>query len=486
MAPPNPLHVLVIEDDPDTRSNLCDILELDGYRAETAGTVAETLRRDNWADLDAILLDYRLPDGNAETLLPRLRELAPRAGVIISTGVGGLGAAILAVRQGAADYIVKPIDPDALRASLTRIAERQKLAHAKERSEAAFRSLVEAAPCMIVIMREDLTILYFSPFAEELTGYSAREVLGKDFFSVFIPDLETRESISEKKRMLLHGTPTRGFECPICCKDGFRRWIVWNAQLLQNYEDEPAILGVGQDITSLKQAQEQALQSERLAAIGQMMAGLAHESGNALARSQACLEMLSFAVENQPKALSLIGRIQAAQDHLKQLYDEVRNYAAPVRLQVEPWNLPLVWWQAWQNLALVRQGKAVTLEENTEGLDLRILIDPFRLEQVFRNILENAIAACPEPIEIKIVCSPTEMHGEPAVRIACRDNGPGLNAEQRERIFEPFFTTKTKGTGLGMAIVKRIVEAHGGEIFVGSGTDPGAEIVLVLPTRKPG
>jgi len=93
--------------------------------------------------------------------------------------------------------------------------------------------------------------------------------------------------------------------------------------------NEPTILAVGQDITSLKHAQEQTLQSERLAAIGQMMAGLAHKSGNALARSQACLEMLAFAVEDQPKAVSLIARVQSAQDHLKQLYDEVRNYAAP-------------------------------------------------------------------------------------------------------------------------------------------------------------
>jgi signal transduction histidine kinase len=62
-----------------------------------------------------------------------------------------------------------------------------------------------------------------------------------------------------------------------------------------------------------------------------------------------------------------------------------------------------------------------------------------------------------------------------------RDNGPGLNAEQRQRIFDPFFTTKTKGTGLGMAIAKRIVEAHGGEIAVGEGTARGAEILITLP-----
>jgi two-component system sensor kinase FixL len=485
MAMLPPLHILVVEDDADTRANLCDILEMDGYSVETVGTVAEALNRNNWSEITTIILDYKLPDGSAETLLPQLRQLAPKAAVIVSTGVAGLDGAILALQHGAFDYILKPLNADALRASLARIAERQKLAWAKERTEAAFRTLVEAAPCMIVILRSDHAILYFSPFAEELTGYSAKEVVGREYFSIFIPDPAMREAIATKKKNILAGIPARGFESPVTCKDGSHRWMVWNAQLLTNYDGGPAVLAIGQDITALKQAQEQALQSERLAAIGQMMTGLAHESGNALARSQACLEMLTFEVETQPKALNLITRIQTAQDHLGQLYDEVRNYAAPLKLQLEPWNLSHIWRQAWENLHLIRQGKKANLLEETDGLDLRCSVDHFRLGQVFRNILENALAACQEPVEIKVVCRRAEIDGQPAVRIAFRDNGPGLNAEQRQRIFDPFFTTKTKGTGLGMAIAKRIVEAHGGQIAVGSGSDRGAEILITLPHKKP-
>jgi signal transduction histidine kinase len=78
-------------------------------------------------------------------------------------------------------------------------------------------------------------------------------------------------------------------------------------------------------------------------------------------------------------------------------------------------------------------------------------------------------------------CTEARLGDRPALCVAVRDNGPGLNAEQRRRIFEPFFTTKTKGTGLGMAIAKRIVEAHGGRLAVGTGTGPGAEIILTLP-----
>jgi PAS domain S-box-containing protein len=480
------LHVLVVDDDADTRANLCDILGLDGHCVETAGSAAEMLARDNWSRYAAIILDWKLPDGTAEELLPRLRRLAPESAVLIVTGHADLQGAIEALRQGAADYILKPINPEALRASLLRIADRHRLTLAKERSEAAFRTLVEAAPCLIVILRPDRTLAYFSTFAEELTGYAANQVAGMDFFRLFVPEDE-RAAALERFENVLAGTPERGVERALLCRDGSRRWLVWNARRLSDYEGGPAVLAVGQDISDLKHAQERTLQAERLAAIGQMMTGLAHESGNALARSQACLEMLGLEVQDRPEAIDLVGRVQKALNHLQQLYDEVRNYAAPLKLEREVCRIDTVWRQAWANLAVRRQGREVALKEECAGLDLRCRADAFRLEQVFRNILENALAACRDPVEVNIRCREAVHDGRPALRVAVRDNGPGLNAEQRRRIFEPFFTTKTKGTGLGMAIAQRIVDAHGGQIAVGPGRagNTGAEIVITLPREGP-
>jgi PAS domain S-box-containing protein len=363
---------------------------------------------------------------------------------------------------------------------LATIGQQQRLRMAKERSEAAFGALVEAAPCMIIILRSDHQIVYFNRFAEELTGYAVGDVLGKDYFALFLPE-EARAGVAARVAEAFAGRPVRGHENSVLCKDGTVRWVIWNAQRLADYEEAPALLAVGQDITTLKQAQEQALQAERLAAIGQMMTGLAHESGNALARSQACLEMLALEVPDKPEVQELIERIQQAQRHLTQLYEEVRGYAAPLKLERDTWDMSLIWRQAWENLALRRQGKETSLHEHTAGVDLSCYVDPFRLEQVFRNLFENSLAACPSPVRIDITCTQTLLQRRPALRIAVRDNGPGLNAEQRRRIFEPFFTTKTKGTGLGMAIARRILDAHGGQIAVGTETGPGAEIVLVLP-----
>jgi len=360
-----PLHVLVVDDDPDTRSNLADILELDGYKVETCGTAREALARDNWSEYSAILLDRRLPDGNAEALLPKLRELAPQAAVLVVTGYGDVHRAVAAIRLGAADYLLKPIDSGELRARLGRIAEH-------------------------------------------------------------------RRAEMERKR-----------------------------------------------------AEEKLLEAERLAAIGQMMTGLAHESGNALARSQSCLEMLAWEVEDRPEALALIERIQKAQDDLKQLYDEVRGYASPLKLEREPWDVAGVWRQAWENLAVSRRGRDAKLCEQTGRLDLTCLIDPFRLEQVFRNIFDNALAACGDPVRIVVRGGEADLDGRPALCVSVQDNGPGLNPEQKRKIFEPFFTTKTKGTGLGMAIAHRIVLAHGGLLAVGPAEGGGAEICITLPRDKP-
>ena len=127
------------------------------------------------------------------------------------------------------------------------------------------------------------------------------------------------------------------------------------------------------------------------------------------------------------------------------------------------------------------EGRIVELVENTQGVQLAFFGDHFRLLQVFRILLENALAACRDPVRIEIVCRPAVRAGAEAIRIAVHDNGPGLNREQREHIFEPFYTTKTKGTGLGMAIAQRIVEAHDGSISVGDCSRHGAEIVVVLP-----
>ena len=349
-----------------------------------------------------------------------------------------------------------------------------------ERSEVKFRMLVEAAACMVVILRENRSVAYFSPYSEELTGHAASDVIGRDFVERFIPE-SARADIAAQIEATFAGCPTVAYEAPVLRRDGSQRWLVWNAQRLDDFDGSRAVLAVGQDFTDRREAQEQLLRSERLAGIGQMITGLAHESRNALQRIQSCSEMLELEVADNAEAMRLVRRLHEAQDNLLRLFDEVRNYAAPIQLERTACRLESTWREAWSVLETARRERDASLSEQTDGADLTLLVDRFRMVQLFRNMFENTLAACPDPTRIAIHCREVQFQQEPALEIRVRDNGPGLSRPASESVFEPFFTTKTKGTGLGMAIARRIVDAHGGQIIVGSDWRDGAEFIITLP-----
>src|SRR5262249_36840803 len=153
----------------------------------------------------------------------------------------------------------------------------------------------------------------------------------------------------------------------------------------------------------------------------------------------------------------LLSRALQAQGELKQLLEDVREYAAPVRLDVARCHLGAVWREAWSQ---ARAPAAVEgdVAEGCAGTDLWLSADRARLTQVFRNLFENAIEAAGQAVCIQIVCREATLNGRPALRVIVSDNGPGLGDGLPERVFEPFYTTKPHGTGLGMAIARHIVE----------------------------
>lgn len=364
--------VLLIEDDDDARANLVDILEIDGFDVVEAGTAAAAQQRTDWRDISIILLDRKLPDGNALDLLPWIHSVAPEATTVVITAYADLDGAIVALRNGAADYILKPINADALRAALVRIVDRIKIQRALRESE-----------------------------------------------------------------------------------------------------------------IQLEEERRRALQNERLAAIGETMAGLIHEGRNALQRSKACLEMLALDVQDRPKALDLVVRTQRAQEDLHQLYEEVRQYAAPINLRHQLCDLSSIWREAWQDLSQSHESKRLSLDEKISAGDLYADVDRFAIGQVCRNIFENAIAASPIGGTILICADETEIATRPAITICVQDQGPGLDDQQLQNVFKAFYTTKTKGTGLGMAIVQRIVTSHGGQITAGNALQGGAKIEVTLPREIP-
>ena len=478
-APADSPLVIVVDDDEDTRENLCDILELDGYRVETAGTAGALLARQNWDDVALVLLDRKLPDGTPEEILPRLGQRAPQAAVIIVTGYADIDGAITALRGGAADYILKPVSAGALRASVERVLARQRaereidrlhreVASGQERYQALFENTLDG----LLILDDQRQIVECNPAAAASLGYERQALRGQRLDSLV--HNEEGEQPSRAWEIFFAAGKQIGL-CRLSRQDGTIIDVEYRA--VENMAPGLHLLSI-HDVTARKRAETRMRQSERLAAVGETMAALVHESRNALQRSKACLEMLALELEDRPEGLDLVARAQRAQDDLHRLYEEVRQWAAPLHLRRERCDLRELWTEVWIHVRQARPERAARLMEQI-ACDTCCEIDSFAMGQVFRNIFENAIDASPEQGEVTVRCTEARTGNGNEICVTIADQGKGLSAEQQARIFEPFFTTKAKGTGLGMAIVQRIVQLHGGTISARS--DGGAQIEITLP-----
>lgn len=346
---------------------------------------------------------------------------------------------------------------------------------------ARLNAILNTAADGVVTIDAQGVIESFNPAAEEIFGWSADEVVGRNV-NMLMPqpyhgehdDYLANYLKTGRKKIIGVGRDVVGLR-----KDG-SRFPMDLAVSEVRLGGRHFFTGIVRDISERKRAE----QEHRLAGIGQMLSAIAHESRNSLQRIQAGVEMLRLDLDDMPEAGRLLDGIERASDNLTRLYEELREFAAPLRLQREMCDLREIWHLAWANLGHVRQGRQAELRDPSNGADLRLEVDEFRIEQVFRNLMENSLAACGDPTEIEIVCRDVQHDGVPSVCVRIRDNGPGLSDEQKSKIFDAFYTTKVKGTGLGMAIAKRIVEAHGGQIMLGESAGRGAEFRITLPRKN--
>lgn len=302
-----------------------------------------------------------------------------------------------------------------------------------------------------------------------------------DFINRFVHQ-EDRQAFAKNFR--LAAVTGQGYQMPLRLvrANGQVRYVrAIIVSILDESQKATHLVGAFHDLSELQELEKRALRDARLAAIREFSSGLAHETGNALQRSQACLEMLADLVRGQGRAMHLVARIQDAQDHLIKLYEKVREYAAPLKLNREPVGLKALLNSAWKDLQPLHSGCNPVLQVMSNGYDGNWSVDAAHMQRVLHHLLDNALAASlPSPC---IRASFSIVPGDPRhLRLSIRDNGPGLTVEQRQRLFTPFFTTKAHAVGLGLALATRIVEEHGGTIELGSKADEaGAEFIVSLP-----
>jgi two-component system, NtrC family, sensor histidine kinase AtoS len=249
------------------------------------------------------------------------------------------------------------------------------------------------------------------------------------------------------------------------------------------------------DLTRVEQLEERERLRDRLASLGEMAAGIAHELKNPLAGIEVMAGLLRRQVPDKVDAQSILADIISEAKLANAIVVEMLEFVRPIRLEIEPMAIADVLHQAvtLAESKTSRGGVSVTVTV-PEGLPM-IEADDHRLCQVFTNLIANAFEALDGKGAITISATLSAMEPDPAFAgtpqeptpilvVDVADDGPGVPAELSDRIFDPFFTTKTKGTGLGLGIVRKIVDAHDGRIDLSSSQDRGTRFRVTLPVSS--
>ena len=265
------------------------------------------------------------------------------------------------------------------------------------------------------------------------------------------------------------------------------RFVVENRRQTKRYQELAEALA--ETNRKLEKAQAEARRSERLAALGQLSAGLAHEIRNPLGVIKGSAEMLNQKLkESNPLAGELAGYISTEVNRLSALVTRFLDFARPLHTELTPQEITPVLERSLQLVATMGKGGPVAVERHYQEHLPTIPLDQSLCEQAFVNIIQNAYDAMgSEGGRLSVAAEVSRSLGRDGIEVRLCDSGPGVPEDLREQIFNPFVTTKKTGVGLGLSIVSKIIDGHQGWIKVESGRSPdspqsqGACFVMFFP-----
>jgi PAS domain S-box-containing protein len=315
-----------------------------------------------------------------------------------------------------------------------------------------------------------------NPAWERTLGWTREELCSRSFVEFVHPDDLARTA--ELIATMDEGQPAVHFENRYRHKNGSWVWLSWVGILVDGtyYSSAIDISANKRDAEEKRALVEALVTKERLAVLGQLAGGMAHELRHPLGVVKNAAYFLNMVLDNPtPKVKETLQILEREVATSERIIQSLLDFAAPKPPRREKVALPQL---------VQAQVEALEVPANVEVvLDVAaalptVLADPRHLEQVLRNILVNALQAMSGVGQLTVRLS---TNGDGAVQVTVTDTGPGIAAEHLPRIFEPLFTTKSKGIGLGLALAKLLVEAHGGTIAVDSERGKGATLTVRLP-----
>ena len=319
-----------------------------------------------------------------------------------------------------------------------------------------------------------------------LTGYRREEIIGRDVRD-WLPH-EERSRLTQMFLRALTGGTADAIEIQLETRSGGRVRTVWSMAAIGARGEVQAVVAVGQDQTRLRELQNQVIQAEKLATLGQLAAGVVHELNNPLTSITVYAEYLLKKAHERVRLgapveagdIEKLERIAAGAQRIMTFARDLVQYAKPAGSEMDVVSLSQVVRQSLSFCEHLFERSHVYLEQELDDGLPPVCAVPGQLEQVVINLVTNAVQACGADGRVVVT---TRRAGDGEVAVVVADSGPGVPESDRERVFEPFFTTKTDGTGtgLGLSIVRNIVEQHRGRVRVTRSELGGALFVCELP-----
>ena len=358
--------------------------------------------------------------------------------------------------------------------------KRKRVEEMLKQSEENLRAYLESAPDGVYINDLKGVFLYGNKKAEELTGYEREELMGKSFLKLKLLPVKHLAKASRLLALNAMGRPTGPDEFELIRKDGSRMWVEITTTPIKQ-RGKVVVIGFVRDITERKRMEEQLIIADRLASVGELASGIAHELNNPLTGVIGFTQMVldkDIPDDIKEDIQVVYSEAQRAAQVVKNLLTFARKHAPEKQLMsinsIIEKVLELRAYEQRVNNIQVNAQFAPDLPE--------VMADYFQLQQVFLNIIINAEHFMIEAHNGGNLTITTER-AEDAIKASFADDGPGIAEENLGYLFDPFFTTKEvgSGTGLGLSICHGIVAKHGGRIYAESELGKGATFIVELP-----
>jgi len=340
--------------------------------------------------------------------------------------------------------------------------------------------LLETMDNAVISVDNNGNIKTFNRKSEEIFGKKKEEVLNKDCQEVLNLNINgkclLKECLLEKKNITQE---------IILEEKGLKKKILdLNTSFLADESGEiTGVVAVIRDVTEIKDLNEEVARHKRLAALGKLSAGIAHEIRNPLSSIRGLAQFVYNSFSKTDERKEDLNAIIQEVDRLNKLVVQVLDFAKLKKPNLTRFSLNDLIRKIIELFKLETKDKQIEFSLEL-SLDIsKIQADEDQVRQILMNVIINAIQAIPKKGEIKIKTEKTLLQGEPAIKLIIKDSGIGISERDFTQIFDPFFSTKDKGSGLGLSIVYKLIEAHQGEIKVESKEAKGTKFVIFLPQK---